>query len=156
MDTNKLNEQDDDFSDSEEMVENIEEEEDTRSDDEMAEYLKSIVSITSREQLDLSTIMKKEKNTKASIINTNTNTKTKKTLSLVDFNNKIDEVIQNSKPKKFVSKRVEEKKVKVETNDIVVKRSFEPRLPPYNFVHKHNNYQSKININDTDLFPTLQ
>lgn len=145
-------------SDSDEEVkeENEVEEEDTRSDDEMAEYLKEIVQNKSTKgQLDLDSITKKDKKNSKEKISKEKKDKSKNSLSLVDFNNKIDEVIQKNKPKKFVSKRVEEKKEKVEVIDTVYKRSFEPRLPPFNFVNKNHNNHTKININDTDLFPCL-
>lgn len=146
-------------SDSDEEVKEEEaelEEEDTRSDDEMAEYLKEIVQNKSTKgQLDLDSITKKDKKISKEKISKEKKDKSKNSLSLVDFNNKIDEVIQKNRPKKFVSKRVEEKKEKVEVIDTVYKRSFEPRLPPFNFVNKNHNNHTKININDTDLFPCL-
>lgn len=145
------------LSDSDEEVKEEENEvEDTRSDDEMAEYLKEIVQNKSTKgQLDLESITKKDKKNSKEKISKEKKDKSKNSLSLVDFNNKIDEEIQKSKPKKFVSKRVEEKKEKIEVIDTVYKRSFEPRLPPFNFVNKNHNNHTKININDTDLFPCL-
>jgi hypothetical protein len=145
------------LSDSDEEVKEEENEvEDTRSDDEMAEYLKEIVLNNSNKgQLNLESITKKDKIVSKGKVSKEKKDKSKNSLSLVDFNNKIDEVIQKNKPKKFVSKRVEEKKEKIEVVETVYKRSFEPRLPPFNFVNKNHNNHTKININDTDLFPCL-
>ena len=69
----------------------------------------------------------------------------KSSLSLQDFVKKIE----LDKPKKFVSKRVSDRKPVI----ITKKRSFNPRLPPYNFVNK-NNTNKKIDFNDDD-FPSL-
>jgi hydroxylamine reductase (hybrid-cluster protein) len=61
--------------------------------------------------------------------------KNKNTFSLSEFNKKLEE--ENKMIKKFVSKRAEEKKKQlglIEEN--IPKRNFNPRLPPYNLVHK--------------------
>jgi hypothetical protein len=62
-------------------------------------------------------------------------------LSLQNFTKKVD-----NENKKFVSKRVSDKKPKV------VRRGFNPRLPPYNFVRKEKN--KELVINDEE-FPSL-
>jgi hypothetical protein len=66
-------------------------------------------------------------------------------LSLQDFTKKV--IIET--PKKFVSKRVANKKP-----EIIKKRCFNPRLPPYNFVHKQKQAQ-QLNLNDNSDFPSL-
>lgn len=85
--------------------------------------------------------------------------KTKKTsnkLSLDSFNTKIDEIIVSSKPKKFVSKRVEEKKPKDVQVERTVKRLFQPRLLPYNFVFSNKRMKHMIiDLKDECEFPSL-
>lgn len=72
--------------------------------------------------------------------------KNNKILSLEKFITKSDE------PIKFVSQRVADKKKYVE-----VKRTFNPRLPPYNIIKYKKNEILKINldIDNFDLFPKL-
>jgi hypothetical protein len=60
-------------------------------------------------------------------------TKQKKSLSLKDFNNLIDSRIEAAKPKKFVSKRILEKKQMSDTPTIkqpiaTIKRQFNPKF----------------------------
>lgn len=80
----------------------------------------------------------------------------KKSLSLLDFNTKINKLEEESKPKKFVPKKIQEKR-KTEP-EIITKnnRKFNPRLIPYMssdlFLNKKN--YNKIIIND-DNFPSL-
>ncbi len=84
-----------------------------------------------------------------------TKTKTKNTLSLDDFNKKIDETIIANKPKKFVSKRADEKRKILGVDDEpIVKRVFNPRKPPYNFVYKKS-CNIITDMFDDSEFPTL-
>ncbi len=77
-------------------------------------------------------------------------------LSLGDFNKKVDAELEAKKPKKFVSKRVEDKKKLSGIDDSnVPKRQFNPRFPPYNFVHHKNKQSNNVNLNNTDDFPSL-
>lgn len=72
-------------------------------------------------------------------------------LSLTDFFTNVN-IVENKKSKLFISKRVEDKRNK---NIVLkeIKRAFNPRIPPYNFIeHFHNFKETKLN--DTD-FPTL-
>jgi hypothetical protein len=69
----------------------------------------------------------------------------KSALSLQDFVKKIE----FETPKKFISKRVSDKKPVT-----IKKRSFNPRLPPYNLVNQKN-LNLQININNINDFPTL-
>ena len=59
-------------------------------------------------------------------------------MSFSDFNNLIDKMNEDLKPKKFISKRIQDKKnisepnlYNSELNATVNKRKFNPRLPPY-------------------------
>ena len=75
-------------------------------------------------------------------------------LSLGEFSKKVEEEQISKQPKKFVSKRVEEKK-KVNNDENSVKRTFNARLPPYNWVIQSKKEQVNININDEHEFPSL-
>ena len=77
----------------------------------------------------------------------------KNVLSLEEFSKKVEEDEKLKQPKKFVSKRVEEKKKVNEENTI--KRTFNARLPPYNWVYQTKKEQVNININDEHEFPSL-
>jgi hypothetical protein len=61
--------------------------------------------------------------------------KKSKSMNFLEFNNFIDKKIEDSKPKKFVSQRLLNKKPdKIETKETNIKsnkRNFNPRLPPY-------------------------
>lgn len=74
--------------------------------------------------------------------------KSSNVLSLIDFNKKLQ-----SENKKFISKRVEAKR---KVNNIEQKkvRQFNPRLPPYNHVHKSQK-NNNLDINSNNDFPTL-
>lgn len=75
-------------------------------------------------------INKEEKIIKQTKIKTK---KSKNTFSLSEFNKKLEE--DNKQTKKFISKRAEEKKKQLGiVNENIVKRDFNPRLPPYNLV----------------------
>ena len=82
-------------------------------------------------------------------IEKNNNLQKKKTMSFSDFNAYADKIIEESKPKKFVSKRIQDKKnqsletdtcIKDKEPEKVITRKFNPRLPPYFSVHKKNIY----------------
>ena len=82
------------------------------------------------------------------------NKKLKTSMTLNELIKKID--TDENKPKKFVSKRASEKKISV-PNQSVSKRHFNPRMVPYNTIHKLNNTKNNnININDNKDFPTLK
>jgi hypothetical protein len=70
-------------------------------------------------------------------------TQTKASLSLQHFVKKVE----SEKPGKFVSKRVQSK------TQTILKRGFNPRLLPYNFVHKKN-VVKEVNLNEIE-FPSL-
>ena len=75
-------------------------------------------------------------------------------MTLLDFNEKVDKEIKANEPKKFTSKRSTDKKKLNPTSNIdIIKRKFNPRNPPYNFVHKERkNENIIINLED---FPEL-
>ena len=71
-----------------------------------------------------------------------------------ELNKKIEEEQISKKPKKFVSKRVEEKK-KVNNEENSAKRTFNARLPPYNWILQSKKEPVKMNIDDENEFPSL-
>jgi hypothetical protein len=86
--------------------------------------------------------------------------KKSKQLSLNDLNKLIDARIEESKPKKFVSKRVLEKKnlsdpvLKKEV--IINKRVFNPRKPPYLLSNEYKNkFIKKEDMFSENNFPKL-
>jgi hypothetical protein len=103
-------------------------------------------------------------------INNNNNTKDiknkkkiKETYNLNDFVNKFKITEEVKKTKKFISKRVADKK---EINNIPTKsidetiktfqRNFCPRLPPYNLVKKEKEPSLvNLDIDNQELFPSL-
>ena len=108
------------------------------------ELMKKLLSISNNDLNEM--LVKSPKNKKL---------KTKNTLSLDDFNKKIDESIIANKPKKFVSKRADEKRKILGVDDEpIVKRVFNPRKPPYNFVYKKS-HNIITDMFDDSEFPTL-
>ena len=80
-----------------------------------------------------------------------------KTLSLSELNTFIEKQIEESKPKKFVSKRNADKKPTTEKVTLARKRDFNPRLPPYLLSDEYRNRTNKKRIFelDDDSFPSL-
>jgi hypothetical protein len=80
-----------------------------------------------------------------------------KTLSLTELNTFIEKQIEESKPKKFVSKRNVDKKPTTEQCFFTKQRDFNPRLPPYLLSDEYRNRTNKKNIFelDDDSFPSL-
>ena len=71
----------------------------------------------------------------------------------------IEELIKQNEPKKWKSKRIENKKPTDEKKEKVVKRHFNPRLPPYKTIDKsklHEIQNTKMNIKDEFSFPKLK
>lgn len=90
----------------------------------------------------------------------------KKTMSLDDLNNYMDKVLEDKKPKKFISKRSMEKKnsdpilsTQIKEKEIENKRKFNPRLIPYLFSEEYRNKllcnESKSPSFDNLEFPDL-
>ena len=69
------------------------------------------------------------------------NNNSKKKLSLNDLQNIMNTECENQKPKKFISKRTNDKK-KIDVVVNIQKRKFNPRLPPY---LESEEYYNKIN-----------
>lgn len=70
----------------------------------------------------------------------------------------LDELIKQNEPKKWKSKRIESKKTTDEKKEKIVKRHFNPRLPPYKTIDKsklYENQNSKMDIKDEFSFPKL-
>lgn len=83
---------------------------------------------------------------------------TKKTnkLSLEEFSKKIEEEIKTIQPKKFMSQRADIKRKELGLDKPVeVRRSFNPKKLPYNFVFRQNDTNKEINITNTTDFPSL-
>lgn len=157
------------FSDDESEEDNINDDvSEIESDDSMDEDTKRIIweaSIKNFEKMEQEKKHEKE-NMMNKLLNTSlikdmepetklNNVKPKKTISLNDFNKKVEQDEQAKKPKKFISKRVQDKKkLNGDENDSKPKRNFNPRFPPYNFVHNKQK-QNTIQFNPAD-FPSLK
>lgn len=137
---------------SEEDEQDQEQEEPLESDEELDEdtmkfIYQSSLKKSAFEDLDSDSDSKKKKKK-------NSKRKEKKKLSLSEFYNKIE----NDKPKngkKFMSSRVAERKKELDivTNrEVVIKRCFNPRLPPFNFIKNSN---KEIDAIDEISFPKL-
>lgn len=71
----------------------------------------------------------------------------------------IEDLIKQNEPKKWKSKRIESKKPTDEKKEKIVKRHFNPRLPPYKTIDRsklHETQNSKMDIKDEFSFPKLQ
>lgn len=88
-----------------------------------------------------------------------------KSMSLNDLNIFIDKKIEDKKPKKFVSKRLMERKIsepslaKNDKNQEIQKRQFNPKLVPYLYSEEYKNkkyyYELEIPSFDNLNFPSL-
>jgi hypothetical protein len=141
---------------------NTYEEEDDEDDEMDAETRRIIWEATMRRSAnydfaDISKEHNEKKSKKKSSSNSNKNQKQKKnvSLSLEEFNKLMEQKIKENKPKKFVSKRVEEKKKINGVEEPVYKRQFNPRLPPYNFVNKTREANVPVDLNNKNDFPSL-
>jgi len=133
--------------DLEENLSNIEEEEE---DEELDEETKRILWEANLKRLNNDSLLDftdETKKSKSKSKKSSDNKNKKVILSLEELNKKIE-------PKKFVSKRVEEKK-KINNEENLIKRTFNARLPPYNWVHQPKKEEVAININDEQEFPSL-
>jgi len=83
-------------------------------------------------------------------------TKPKNILSLSDFTKKVEEEVKKSVPKKFISKRADDRRKEMGLNEEPeAKRSFNPRKPPYNFVFNKNYDITELDITNNEEFPSL-
>ena len=162
-DENQEDEFDDDNDDHNEHNEhdNNEHNEDNEHDDEYEEEVRKIVweAVQKRSiNYDLGNYTEddnKNKTNKKDKTNKKQNNKNVN-LSLGEFNKKLDEETKEKQPKKFISKRVEDKKkINCTNEEKVIRRSFNPRLPPYNWVHKSKETNVKIDLNNQNDFPSL-
>jgi hypothetical protein len=81
--------------------------------------------------------------------------KGKTIFSISDFNKKLEEEENAKKPKKFVSKRADERKKQLGIEENVgPRRSFNPRKQPYNFVKSRDKKELVPDINSNE-FPSL-
>ncbi len=157
---NKFN-ADDYFSEEEEInqddnVEDIIEEE---SDDSMDEETRRIIYKTSSKDINWNdlTLKTKQEPVKKKQSVTDKSKKTKNVLSLNEFVQKIENEEKTKQPKKFISKRVEERRKEFGTNEEKkLKRSFNARLPPYNFVHSKKEVVEPVNFSNELDFPSLK
>lgn len=117
-------------------------------------YLKSIVEASKNKTttFDFSVKMDKKSFPK---VNQVSKSKSKNVFSLSDFTKKIDEEVKLSQPKKFISKRADEKRKELGLDNDIIKRTFNPRKLPYNFVNRVNNNTEEINISNNMDFPSL-
>jgi hypothetical protein len=137
------------FSDDESVISEQEQEnqEELLEEEIRRELYESIKNKTSKLDLDSLTTKTKQKKPTEKV----KCTKPSNIMSLKDFNQKLEE----STPKKFTSKRVEDKRKELGIEEKVEYRSFNSRKPPYNFINKSRNY-STVNINNNSDFPSLK
>lgn len=82
----------------------------------------------------------------------------KKTMSLNDLNNLIDKKLEESKPKKFISKRsIEKNQLEPKINKEVTNRKFNPKLIPYLFSDEYKKLREQLSTHSFDNlnFPEL-
>jgi len=85
--------------------------------------------------------------------------KVKKEKPIKEQSMSLKELIEKTEPKKWKSKRAENKKTTEEPKEKIVKRHFNPRLPPYKSIDRtklNDNQNFKINPKDESSFPTLK
>jgi hypothetical protein len=141
-------------------IEKLLEEERIREELEEQAYMKSLIEVANKKSFNDYFIkeqpISKDTSKKIPKINKVSNKNNKTSLSLSEFTKKIDDDIKNTKPKKFISKRADEKRKELGIDDeIVSKRSFNPRKIPYNFVDRIKYNMNEINISNTMDFPSL-
>ena len=67
-----------------------------------------------------------------------------------------EEEVKKSVPKKFISKRADDRRKEMGLNEEQeIKRSFNPRKPPYNFVFNKNYEITELDITKNEDFPSL-
>jgi len=94
---------------------------------------------------------KKSEKTKSNI-----DKKSKNVFNLAEFNKKLEDEANAKKPKKFVSKRADEKRKQLGIDENSgPKRSFNPKKPPYNFVKSHDKKEIKPEFSNLEEFPSL-
>ena len=148
LDNLDLNEDDeeDNEEDKEEDEEDVETEEETVDDDFRTKMREAFLKNLDKQEDNSLVFKEKVKKVRNKVKKNNI-------MSLKDFMTEEEK----TKIKKFVSKRVEDKKKKLglETSDNKTKRQFQPRLKPYNLVFSNNETNKKVDMNDKDEFPAL-
>lgn len=80
----------------------------------------------------------------------------KGTMSIAEFTKKLEDTEKANKPKKFVSRRADEKRKELGIEEVTgSKRAFNPRKPPYNFVKSHNKKLVILDVLNPEEFPSL-
>ena len=160
---NYFSDDDDDDINQDNHIDNIDGDEDydegEETDDSMDEESKQIIYRSMRkDRTDFTFFVEKEPDKdKPKQPSMDKSKKTKKSMSLNDFVQKIDAEEKAKQPKKFVSKRVVEKINKFgASKDIKPKRSFNPRMRPYNFVQNKKITNDTINFLSEHEFPSLK
>ena len=84
---------------------------------------------------------------------TNSNKPKEKKTKILKKLKTLNEVIDEITPKKWTSVRAANKKQPV--IEVVKRRQFNPKLPPYKLIQKDRKINEKLNIKDTTSFPDL-
>ena len=80
----------------------------------------------------------------------------KGTMSIAEFTKKLEDTEKANKPKKFVSRRADEKRKELGIDEVTgPKRAFAPRKSPYNFVKSHHQKLVIFDGLNPDDFPSL-
>ena len=80
----------------------------------------------------------------------------KSTMSIAEFTKKLEEEEKAKKPKKFISRRADERKKELGIEEVSgSKRAFNPRKPPYNFVKSHDRKEVTFDVLNPNDFPSL-
>ena len=135
-----------------ELYEEENEEENNDEDEEEREYMKSIYMATlNANTFDFKQTIKQSKveKSKPKVV------KSKVTLSLNEFTSKIEQELMENQPKKFVSKRADDKRKILGIDDNIIKRTFNPRKPPYNFINRKVNNITEVDLDNKLDFPSL-
>ncbi len=153
------NDNDDIFSDDEVPEQDVPEELE-ESDNELDEETRRIIYAAAARNLDMDFFSVESKSTKKpnqeKPKKNATQKSGKKSMSLDEFNKKVEAEEKAKKPVKFVSKRATDKKKQLGLDEPTQpKRQFNARLPPYNFVHKKVITNNNVKINDIKEFPSL-
>jgi len=162
---NKLDNDDDDYFSDDEIQDEVQDEqtleEDVISDNEMDEETRLIIYRAAQKNkpdiFQYNTSLKEEQKKITKIKTTiDISKQTKKVMTLEEFTKKIEAEEKAKKPNKFVSRRTVDKKKQFGTDETtVIRRHFNPRFPPYNFINKKVISNNIGDINNNKEFPSL-